>query len=157
MHNTQSDSAHTDGTRGQVEAEIVDQHRFIEAWLRGDADRSAQAYGTFVARHTPDFVLNGPGGDATPRDGLMAGLEGAHGAMPGLVIEIRDVRVLEERDNLIVAVYEEHQTSPAERSTRRSTVVFVREGTGREGTGQQGAGLRWRHLHETWIESPHPA
>ncbi|KAB2342637.1 nuclear transport factor 2 family protein [Actinomadura rudentiformis] len=146
MHGTHGNDTHTYGTESQVEAEIVDQHRFIEAWLRGDADRSAQEYGAFVARHTPDFVLNGPGGDATPRDELMAGLEGAHGAMPGLVIEIRDVRVLAERDDLVVAVYEEHQASPAERSARRSTVVLVRDGSG----------FRWRHLHETWIESPRP-
>ncbi|MFG2000290.1 nuclear transport factor 2 family protein [Spirillospora sp. NPDC048911] len=132
-------------TRSQAEAEIVDQHRFIEAWLRGDADRSSQVYEKFVARHTPDFVLNGPGGDAAPRDALMAGLEGAHGAVPGLAIEIRDVRVLEERDGLILAVYEEHQTSPSERNARRSTVVLVRDGSD----------LRWRHLHETWIKPPH--
>ncbi|WP_245679233.1 DUF4440 domain-containing protein [Actinomadura hibisca] len=132
------------GTDALVETEIIDQHRFIEEWLGGTVPRSAQHYAAFVERHTPGFVLHGPGGDAVRRDALMADLEKAHGAVPGLAIEIRGVRVLEEAGDLIAAVYEEHQQSPAETSARRSTVLFVRDEAAPNG-------LLWRHLHETWI------
>ncbi|WP_131742607.1 DUF4440 domain-containing protein [Actinomadura roseirufa] len=132
-------------TEALAEREVDDHHRLIEAWLRGDAPRDA--FAALAARHAPGFTLHGPDGDAVPLGPLMDGLERAHGTVPGLTIEIRAVRVVEARDDLVAAVYEEHHDAPSGRTARRSTVLLVRDAAAP-------GGLLWRHLHETWIVPP---
>ncbi|GAB3484842.1 DUF4440 domain-containing protein [Nocardiopsis coralliicola] len=123
-------------------AEIVEHHRFIEAWLQGSADPGGLE--GFLERHTPDFTLCGPGGDTADRAGLAAGFGAGHGAAPSVSVEVREARVVAEDAGLVVAVYEEHQASPGASTARRSTAVFTREASARNG-------LRWKHLHESWI------
>lgn len=121
--------------------EIAEHHEVIEGWLRGTADPSALR--TFVAAHDPDFTLCGPDGTVAGLPEVAAMVERAYGAEPGLEIRIRDVRVVAESGGLVVALYEEHQRTPAGSTARRSTVVFGTDPAARNG-------LRWRHLHETW-------
>ncbi|MER6948469.1 hypothetical protein ABT294_31030 [Nonomuraea sp. NPDC000554] len=53
------------------------------------------------------------------------------------LVEIRDVRVVADSPELVVATYTEWQHERG----RRATVVLRR----------QGDGLGWLHLHETWM------
>ncbi|TDC85578.1 DUF4440 domain-containing protein [Nonomuraea deserti] len=131
-----------------AEREVIRLHRVIEAWLTGTADRAD--FVSFTGALAPDFTLAGPDGVAMTREKVRAWVEGSHGSAPDLRITIRDVRVVADSGDLVVATYEEwhgtaaggHAPSPAARG-RRATVVFRR-----------GPGLRWLHLHETWLAAP---
>lgn len=123
--------------------EIVEQHRFIEAWLRGTAE--AALLTAFVDMHTSDFALYGPDGTVTGIQEVATGFGRARGTMPGIDVKIRNARVLTAADGIVVAVYEEHQRVEGSWNARSSTAVFVEDPAARHG-------LRWRHLHETWID-----
>ncbi|TDD18768.1 nuclear transport factor 2 family protein [Nonomuraea diastatica] len=131
-----------------AEREVIRHHRVIEEWLTGAADRAG--FESFAGALAPDFTLVGPDGVAMTQGEVRAWVEGSHGSAPDLRITIRDVRVVAESGDLVVAAYEEwhrtapggHAPSPAARG-RRATVVFRR-----------GPGLRWLHLHETWLAAP---
>ncbi|WP_017555764.1 DUF4440 domain-containing protein [Nocardiopsis baichengensis] len=126
-------------------AEIIEHHRFIEAWLRGRADPGA--LGAFLDAHTPGFRLLAPGGEVLDARALRKALPGAHGSAPDLELSIRGPRVVAEDGALVAAAYEEHQARAAGRTARRSTVLFVRGPRARNG-------LLWHHLHETWTAAP---
>ncbi|GAA2413362.1 hypothetical protein GCM10010191_23860 [Actinomadura vinacea] len=128
--------------------EIVQHHRFIESWLRGEENPSDVS--AFLDRHTPDFTWYDPDGSSADRTALADVMTKAHGSAPGLVLEIRAPRVLLDRDGLVVATYEEHQRTPGSSTARRAVAIFVPEAGARNG-------LRWRHLHETWIHDAAPA
>ncbi|WP_246267000.1 DUF4440 domain-containing protein [Nonomuraea typhae] len=110
-------------------------HRVIERWLSGEAGPGE--FAALAGAHADGFTLVGPGGVTLTRDQVLAELERLRGAVPGLRIEIREVRVVAEEGPLLVATYQERQPGNA----RRSSVVLRRTE----------AGLRWLHLHETWL------
>ncbi|MFG3704716.1 hypothetical protein ACGF7U_08265 [Micromonospora sp. NPDC047670] len=122
--------------------EIVQHHRFIESWLRGEADPADIR--PFLDMHTPDFTWYDPDGSLKTLPDMAPMMKEAHGAAPGLVLEIRDRRVLLDEDGMVVAAYEEHQRTPTSSNARRAVVIFASAPDARNG-------LRWRHLHETWI------
>ncbi|MFI6503783.1 DUF4440 domain-containing protein [Nonomuraea typhae] len=125
---------------GPAGAEIVRHHRVIERWLSGEAEPGE--FAALAGAHADGFTLAGPDGRILTRDRVLDELRRLHGAVPGLRIEIREVRVVAEEGPLLVAVYEERQPGNA----RRSSVVLRRTE----------AGLRWLHLHETWLPAPSP-
>lgn len=122
--------------------EIVQHHRFIESWLRGEANPSDVA--AFLDMQTPDFTWYDPDGSLKTLPELAAVMKEVHGVAAGLVLEIREPRVLLDDDALVVATYEEHQRTPASSNARRAVVIFAPAPDARNG-------LRWRHLHEEWI------
>lgn len=133
----------------RARTEIEDLHVFLEEWLTGRATRDDADYDIrFTDRFTDDFLMIPPGGAAVGRDDVLHGLRGAHGASPDLRIRIRNTALVDARDGLVVATYEEHQRGArraiAPDNARRSTVVFV-EDADRPGR------LLWRLLHETWL------
>lgn len=128
-----------------VEHEIVEQHRLIEAVLRGTA--ADEALTQFADVLSPRFQLYWPDGEVTGRDEIVAGLVHARGSEPDVTVRIEAVRLLAADTATVVATYEEYQTSPEQQSVRRSTAVFGRDPSVRHG-------LRWEHLHETWKAAP---
>ncbi|MFI0355682.1 nuclear transport factor 2 family protein [Actinomadura sp. 9N407] len=118
--------------------EIIEHHRFIESWLRG----TATDVSGFLEMHTPDFTWYDPDGSLAMLPDLAGAMEKAHGTVPDLELRIREPRELLNGDGMVVATYEEHQTG----NTRRAVAVFVPDPKARNG-------LRWRHLHETWIQA----
>jgi hypothetical protein len=117
-----------DRTERRVNAvdEIVQHHRFIESWLRGEAEPSAVT--SFLDRHTPDFSWYDPDGALKTLPDLAALMDQAHGAAPGLVLEIREPRVLLDEargGSLVVAAYEEHQRAPGSSNARLAVAVFA--------------------------------
>ncbi|MFD9948968.1 DUF4440 domain-containing protein [Nonomuraea sp. NPDC059023] len=117
--------------------EIVRHHQVIERWLSGEP---GQEFEEFDRAHAAAFTLTGPDGRTLEREQVMRQVRDLRGAVPGLRIEIRDVRVVAEAGPLLVAAYQEWQEGGA----RQSTVVFRRAG----------GDLRWLHLHETWLNKP---
>jgi hypothetical protein len=132
------------------EREIVGLHEFFEAWLGGSAARTDESYARFMGVLHPSFTYVGPDGVLLERASLVEGLRAAHGSRPGLRIEIRKPRLLGESSDLVVATYEEWQTTDEVWSARLSTVVFgVDPAVGPHG-------VAWRHVHETWIDAEAP-
>lgn len=125
-----------------VEHEIVEQRRLIEAVLRGDGDE--QTFGRFAEALTADFTLCMPDGDLRVWGDIVSGLDRLAGSAPGIVVTIRSVQLVVADSRTVVSTYEEHQVAPEVTTARRSTAVFVRDDSARHG-------LRWRHLHETWL------
>ncbi|MFF7243403.1 DUF4440 domain-containing protein [Embleya sp. NPDC008237] len=123
-------------------AEIVRLHVLIEGLLTG---AGGDAVG-FALAHAPDFTLVEPGGGTLSRPEVLAMVEGARGVLPGLRIGIEDVRVVASASEFVVASYREVQVrADGGGDVRAATVVFERDASAVHG-------LRWRHLHETWVE-----
>lgn len=118
-----------------IEAEIVRHHRVIERWLAGRAAR--EEFARFAGAHGPGFSMVTPDGRSLGRERVLAEVEGAYGSVPGLVIEIRHVRVVAASGPLVVAAYEEWHGGRG----RTSTAVLRMDGETPS----------WLHLHETWL------
>ncbi|WP_406278183.1 DUF4440 domain-containing protein [Embleya sp. NBC_00896] len=131
-----------DGETERVRAEVERLHVIIEGLLTGAGDDLAG----FARAHARDFTLTGPDGRTLVRAEVSAMIEGACGAVPGLRITIEDVRVVVAAREFVVATYREVQVrADGGGDVRTSTVVFARDADAVHG-------LRWRHLHETWVE-----
>ncbi len=123
-------------------AEIVRLHELIEGLLSGTGGDPAE----FAHAHAPGFTLVEPGGGTLSRAEVLAMVDGARGVVPGLRIGIEDVRVVASASEFVVASYREVQVrADGGGDVRAVTVVFARDASAVHG-------LRWRHLHETWVE-----
>ncbi|WP_327092044.1 DUF4440 domain-containing protein [Nonomuraea sp. NBC_01738] len=125
--------ADTRAGAGVVRAEVVRHHRVIEAWLRGEHPR--ERFGDLADPHAEDFTMITPDGTRLSRTQILAELQAAHGADPGLRITITDVALAAETGSLIIATYREWHAEKG----RISTVVLRKDGEA----------PRWLHLHET--------
>jgi hypothetical protein len=76
-----------------LEREVVELHGVIESWFAGTRPRTAESYTGFANLLAPDFTSVSPDGSSSSRDMVVSGLEAAHGAYPGITIEIRRFRV----------------------------------------------------------------
>ncbi|MEU0939109.1 hypothetical protein [Embleya sp. NPDC005971] len=127
---------------GACRAEIVRLHEVIEGLLTGTGDDLAG----FALAHVAEFGMVEPGGGVLSRSDVLAMVDGARGVVPGLRIGIEDVRVVASAGGFVVASYREVQVrADGSGDVRAATVVFVRDASAVHG-------LRWRHLHETWVE-----
>jgi Uncharacterized protein conserved in bacteria len=131
--------------------EIESLHQFFEGWLSGGLLNTDEAFRRLDQALAPEFQLIHPSGEWRSRDDILTGLRQAYSCQPGLTIEIEDVRLRQEREELVVATYEEWQLSERKEGGRLSTVVFARRSEGPEGNPN---GLRWLHVHETWLQEP---
>ncbi|PSL04728.1 hypothetical protein CLV30_105195 [Haloactinopolyspora alba] len=129
----------------EAENEIVEQHRLIEALLRGEATEESLA--AFAGVLTPRFEIWMPDGEVGRRADVVDGIARSAGSDPGLRITIDAVRVVAADIATVVATYDEHHARPDGATSRRSTAVFVRDPDARHG-------LLWEHLHETWRPDP---
>jgi hypothetical protein len=132
-----------DDCRREIEA----LHQFFEDWLSGERPETAAAFRRVDRALRPGFRLVHPSGAERSRDDILTGLRGAHGSQPGLTIEIRNVQLCGAGAQLLAATYEEWQRSADTEDGRLSTVVFARH-------PEAPHGLRWRHVHETWLQAP---
>ena len=126
-----------------VRQEVEDLHDFFVGWYNGDLPKSA--YETdFLAKLDRGFTIIMPSGTELGYDALCSAMRASFGKKKGFQIEIRNVRLVESTETLVVATYEEWQHNdmegPDSASARVSTVVFERA-----------EALLWRHVHETWL------
>ncbi|AOI75511.1 MULTISPECIES: hypothetical protein [unclassified Burkholderia] len=119
--------------------EVVDTHVDIERWLSGRAEPGRLAM--LMARFSPGFSMITTSGTVLDYAGVDALFSRGHGARPGLVIGIDELRALAVWSDGAVIGYRETQTDmEGRRTVRRSTALFRREADGV---------IVWRHLHET--------
>ncbi|WP_254537832.1 DUF4440 domain-containing protein [Halomarina litorea] len=134
------------------EREVRGFHRFLESWLAGDCPDTAARFARTDALGAP-FELVSPDGGRRDRETLLADLRAGHGSLPGLAIEVRDVRSRVQTGDLALITYEEHQRRGSERTARLSSALFAPAPDAPEG-------VSWVHLHETWLpdgENSHDA
>ena len=129
-------------------AEVVELHRFLEAWSNATLPDSEQAFARFGDVIAPSFVIIDPDGKTLGRDPIVEAIRAAHGrwsAEPGR-IRIENFRLLQSGDGYSLATYEEWHEIGAETVGRLSSVLF--------GPNESAPnGLEWLHLHEVWIKA----
>jgi len=122
-----------------VAAEIVALHDFFTGWFRGELTHDDDGFAEFPDALAPAFVIVSPTGKLSDREGVLAGVRGAHGSWAAEdAIWIDNVVVRLRTAETIIATYEEWQRRGGEERGRLSTVVFD-------------SSLRWQHVHETWL------
>ena len=127
----------------RVREEIEEVHGFFVDWITGETDEGALEK-VFVPRIDDAMHFVSPDGNRLDRDELVAMFRRCHGANPDFRIAIRDVRILSELGDHLLATYQEWQrgakTSAKPENGRVTTVVLSRESP-----------FRWLHVHETWL------
>lgn len=124
--------------------EIEGLHAFFQGWLGGELPAGPESFARMEEAMARDFTFVTTGGELLDRAAVVEGVRSAHGARPGLRIEIRDPRLLHAWEDRRLAVYEEWQEDADGRSARTSTVLFRR-------SEDAPTGLAWVHVHETMI------
>jgi hypothetical protein len=133
------------------EREVRDLHEIIRAWLAGTCPDDDATFAGFADALDADFVIISPRGVPTGRRELLKEFRAAHGALGGdFELWIDECRLRAAGPDWLLGTYEEWQRAGGETTARLSTVLFFRD------TGARN-GLRWRHLHETWIEGRAPS
>lgn len=123
--------------------EVIDAHREIQQWFRGDSAR--ERLSPLLARFSPRFSMITPLGGTIDLAGLGALFSNGYGKRPGLLLEVDDLTQVAAWPGDAVTGYRETQIDGEGRRTiRYSTVVFEQDAPGR---------VVWRHLHETLISA----
>lgn len=125
-------------------AEVRRQHVFIENWLAGSGSPDWDLFATAL---DDDFEMIVPEGTTIPKHDLLEGFRSARGTRPGMRIEIRNARVLEQHSDRAVVRYEEWQLDPTGANQRVSTACL-------QASKQAPLGWVWTTLHETWLPEP---
>jgi hypothetical protein len=133
----------TAGTDLVVRTEIEAFHEFFVDWFSGRLPLSQFESG-FLDRFATDFLLIPPAGTLLNLEQLSSAVRSAHATNSEFRIAIRNVTILRQFDDHILATYEEWQrnaraSTPPE-NARIATVLFRDERP-----------LRWLHIHETWL------
>ncbi|MCP3973537.1 MAG: hypothetical protein GY720_03475 [bacterium] len=126
----------------QVSAEIVALHNEFERWFRGESDDPTRMLASIPA----DFTFISPGSEVVPTDVLVAGLLASHGSRQ-IRIRIDNPIVRWSEGSAVLATYEEWHDHADYTTARQTTVLFTIDAAAP-------GGLRWRHVHETWIQPP---
>lgn len=129
-------------------AEVVDLHRFFEAWL--GSDEPQMEFGRCERALATGFHIVEPEGAVREREPLLAGLKAARGGRADIEdpfrIRIEEAQVRWVEGAFCLVTYVERQTGSRRRTARRSSALF------RESAGGPN-GVEWLHVHETWIDA----
>ncbi len=121
--------------------EIIDLHRFFQAYFLGSEDSLARVEEAL----DPAFSIVGPDGRESDRAATLDMLRAGHAHTDSLVINTVDRRLLHAGDDLLVTSYMEHHELRAGSNQRLTTAVFIVDPAGPNG-------VRWLRAHETWLE-----
>lgn len=119
--------------------EILELHRLLQDWFCGEGSESPLG---ILDRIASGYLMVGAAGRVITREDFAAVLPALRGSRPGLVMEIRDVRVCQTFKGGMLAFYREIQTQGEVRTERWSSVLF--------NDASNGKGLLWKHLQETF-------
>jgi len=121
--------------------DVMATHVLIRQWLGGEVTEPALC-SDLLARFSPDYSMVTTSGKQLDQTSLTAFFSAAGGSRPGLKMEIKDLRLIQQSAAGATVSYREIQSLPGAESTERfSTVVYEKTADG---------ALLWRHLHETW-------
>lgn len=129
----------------RVEQEIVELHRFFEAWFRGRLPQDETSLARFADALADDFVIVTPDGVAIEKTEIVDAVRTSHGVDPAAGIWIKNVVTRTRSRTIIVATYEEWQQFGADTPRGRLSTVVLENDDGAPGE------LRWLHVHETWL------
>ncbi len=128
--------------------EVVELHRFLGWWMRGEVPETDAAFALVADALAPDFLWIPPEGPARDRAATLAALRAAHAAhaaaQPPPRIWIAAYRCRPLGADHALAVYEEWQTRAGGDRGRRVTALFRR-------SPDRPNGVVWEHRHETWL------
>ncbi len=130
----------------RCELEVVELHRFFEAWFLGHLPPTA--FDRFTSVMADSFVRISPEGQLEKLASLTERLQQAHASHnkpgPSLRIWIQNFRVRQQQKKRCLVTYQEWQDSCERVRGRLATALFhVRPDTP--------CGVEWLHLHETWM------
>jgi len=132
----------------RCEQEVVELHRFFEAWFNAEIPPGEESFGRFTAVMADGFVIVSPDGVLTERQALIDRLRDAYGAWrktgrPGR-IRIENLQVRHSGGQQALVVYEEWQEVDGKQRGRLSSALLRRN----EATPN---GVEWLHVHEVWL------
>jgi hypothetical protein len=137
--------APTSALRARCEDEVVELHRFFQAWFRGEIDPDGSAFSRLSDVLAEGFHMVSADGEVVGRSEILASLRAAHGSKSsGLVIRIEDCRFRTGGGRLGVLTYQEWQQEGERSRGRIATAVF-------QDRGDAPNGVEWVHVHETWL------
>ena len=132
-----------------VEQEISSLHGFFVDWFSGNvADTDDVFRSELESRLKPPGSLIQPNGTRTMFATFATNLRQAHGTNPVFRIAIRQVHIVWQQGDHVLATYEEWQrnaknSNPPD-NARVATVLF-------DVGNPHGAPFTWIHIHETWL------
>ena len=128
----------------RIENEIVQLHQFFQDWYNNELSFTEENFSHCSNVLAPGFSIVFPSGEKIERESLLKGLWQAHNSRKGMRIWIKNVHLIHQIHDVILATYEEWQEIDKTVSARISSVAFQ--------TNQNTPnGLLWLHVHETWI------
>lgn len=141
--------AHSSALRGRCEDEIVELHRFFQAWLRGEIDPDGDGFSRLGDALAVDFHRVSADGAIAGRSEVLAEVREGHGSKPpDFAIRAEGFRFRAGSRRLAVVTYEEwHEPGgphAAPGAGRISTAVF-------QDRADAPNGVEWVHLHETFL------
>lgn len=126
--------------RDLVEQEVIDFHKRIEAWFRGNETDKAFALSEILESFHPQFTMSGASGNTLDFKSFAEWLPTAYGSFPDKKVELFDMQIaITEKHGLVE--YVESQEANGEATKRKSSAVFI--------ITENGA--QWFHLLEKWI------
>ncbi len=123
------------------QSEISELHEVFESYFLGNSTDLSRV----EAALAEDFTFVAPDANTTDRAGTIAAITAGHAHTESLTIRTLDHKLVMETEGVLVAEYIEEHVLTDRSNTRRSTVVFSTESDAPNG-------LRWRRVHETWID-----
>ncbi len=119
--------------------EVMESHVLIEQWF-GHASSPESTLTDLLGRFAPSFSLIAPTGTRMDEGALPTLFGRLHGCRPGLRILIDELTLIHADDQSALVSFRESQEWDTGNSQRRSTALFLLNGTQ----------AKWQHLHETW-------
>jgi hypothetical protein len=124
-----------------IEVEITELHEFFQNWFTGTVPETA--FSRFSNVMNENFKIISPRGDLTNRADLIKLLKNGYRRNPNISISVSDISVEMLSENTFLAIYEEHQKSNNEFTSRISSALFTPNTNSPNN-------YNWLHVHETW-------
>lgn len=135
----------TGALRARCEDEVVDLHRFFQAWYRGEIDPDGGGFSRLSDVLAEGFHMVSPDGEVIGRGEILSALRAAHGSkVADFVIRTDECRFRSGSRRLGVVTYEEWQEEGGTRRGRIATAVL-------QDRADAPNGVEWVHVHQTWL------
>ena len=130
----------------RIENEINELHQFFQDWYNNHLSPTDENFVRCVNVLHPNFMIIFPNGEKVQYQTLLNSLHSKHASQTNMRIWIKQIQVLHQIGDLVLATYEEWQEINGQVNSRLSTVLFQKAPTTPNG-------LLWLHVHETWINT----
>ena len=140
----------TGALRARCEDEVVELHRFFQAWYRGEIDPDGGAFSRLSDVLGESFHMVSPDGELVGRGEVLAVLRAAHGSKGAdFVLRAEECRFRTGSRRLGVVTYEEWQEEGGTSRGRIATAVL-------QDRADAPNGVEWVHVHQTWLPAREP-